>query len=294
MIEPGGTFATIVPIASELRVLIGRSLSVRSRLIRVGLGTALAMLPIGVWYVLAQAEIVPWPQASGPLGVWLGLIGAAIIFFEMAIAPRKWFRGWRLGSTRTWMRWHIWLGLAVLPVIVIHSGFNWGGTLSTVTMLLFLLVIASGVYGLALQQVIPKKIFDEIPAETIASQIDFAISKHVSEARGIVDDIDTKPLTDFFNVTLDPYLQNGKRARTALTSATESARLFNRLRSSLADEYDSGISQLEKIADLRRLWDRQARLNWWLHSWLAVHVPLSVMMTGLMVLHAVFAMKWWW
>jgi len=273
-------------------VLLGRPVSVRQRLLRVAFGTMLACVPIVVWYGLATLGTVPWPAASGPLGVGLGLAGAAIIFFEMALAPRKWFRGWRLGKAKTWMRLHILFGLVVLPVIVIHSGFAWGGTLSTATMIVFLLVIASGIYGLALQQWLPKKIFDEIPSETIASQIDFAIQKPLLEAQGIRDRVDDDRLTEFFNSTLGPYL-NGERRGRVLASATESERLFARLRTVLPAAAEPGLRHLEEIAALRRSWDRQDVLNWWLHSWLALHVPLSVLMTGLMVIHAILAMRWW-
>ena len=66
---------------------------------------------------------------------------------------------------------HIWLGLLSLPLVFGHSGFIYGrllvdsvttsaGLLSMAVMTLYLLVIASGVWGLAMQQVIPQKMLE--------------------------------------------------------------------------------------------------------------------------------------
>jgi hypothetical protein len=50
---------------------------------------------------------------------------------------------------------------------------------------------------------------------------------------------------------------------------------------------------LEELADRRRGWDAQARVQWWLHNWLLVHLPASAAMTMLMTVHAVKALKYW-
>jgi hypothetical protein len=271
-------------------VLLGRRATTAQRVRKVLALTLLALLPVAAWYALAAAHVIDWPQASGPLGVFLGIVGGLIVLFEMALAPRKWLRGRRLGVARLWMRWHIWLGLAVLPMIVIHSGFAWGGWLSAMTMVLFLLVIASGIYGLIVQQWLPKRLFDEIPNETVASQVDFAVLKHVAEAKLVAA---SGPLAEFNDSLLDPYLRRGSGGGSALNSATEAARVFARLRLTLPAEAEPNVLKLERLADLRRQWDRQRRLNWWLHNWLLVHLPLSVLMTSLMLVHAAKAMRWW-
>ena len=45
--------------------------------------------------------------------------------------------------------------------------------------------------------------------------------------------------------------------------------------------------------DVRRQWDAVAVYQFWLHNWLLIHLPLSVGMTALMVVHAVRASKYW-
>ena len=226
------------------------------------------------------------------MGVSLGVFGGLIVIFEMLIAPRKWCRGWRLGAAKVWMRWHVYLGFLCLPVIVIHSGFAFGGWLSAVTMMLFLIVIVSGVYGLVLQQWLPKKLFDEIPKETVASQVPVGIEPFREEARELVATIRNPTLDEFFASRYDPYLALGRKSGSPLTSIAEAERLFTRIKATLPADSEYAVDQLAKWAAVRRQWDRQVRINWWLHSWLVVHLPFSVAMTGFMIGHAIFAMRW--
>jgi hypothetical protein len=294
-------------------VLLGRDATIRQRVARVLLWTVVAAALPFAWFLLGRARIVDWPRASSWFGVVTGLVGAAIIFFELALWWRKRRRGKRWGPTKLWLWWHIVMGWAVLPIIVVHSGFSWGGMVSATTMLLFLAVIASGVYGLLLQQWIPQRLLELIPDETVAVAIDRAIEKHRTEARLIVEDLvprdpnDPSPawnravvtgvpalrLQEFRENTLDPYLSYGRKMKSPLNSRADSAVLFARLRAELPLEAHTGLAKLERLADLRRQWDEHARLNTWLHGWMLFHAPVSVAMTIFMVFHAIKALKYW-
>ncbi len=294
-------------------MLLGRDATIRQRVARVLFWTGLACLIPIIWFILAKLGWVAWPRASSWFGVLTGLIGAGIIFFELALWIRKRRRKQRWGPTKLWLWWHIVLGLAVLPIIVVHSGFSWGGMVSAMTMILFLLVIASGVYGLILQQWLPQRILELIPDETVVATLDQAIEKHRIEARLIVEDLvpinpgDPSPtwkktivtgvpalrLKEFRENTLDQYLNHGRKIASPLNSRTESVVLFNRLRAELPAEAHAGLAKLESLADLRRQWDEHARLNSYLHGWLLFHAPVSVAMTIFMIFHAIKAMKYW-
>ncbi len=123
------------------------------------------------WYAVRTPR---WPGGSSPPGLLFGILGGLIILFEFALWPRKskYVRAWRLlGRTQHWMRAHIWLGLLSVPLVWMHTGFLWGGWLSTTFAILYIIVIASGIYGLVLQYFIPRMLLHQIPAETIYSQI---------------------------------------------------------------------------------------------------------------------------
>ena len=124
-----------------------------------------------------------WVSGSSLPGLVLGSIAAAIIFFELLLWPRKRMRRWKLGRTRTWLAYHLWLGLATGPLAWIHAGYRFGGTFTTVLMGLLFFVLASGVYGWIMQIVIPRWMLGNLPQETIRSQIDDVATQSALEAR---------------------------------------------------------------------------------------------------------------
>ena len=190
-------------------MLLGRRASVRRRVFYVALATAgVSAAGLLLGYLGGTAGLWDWPpRSSSPFGVVLGFAAGFIVYFEMAIWPRKWTRGYRFGKARTWMWLHIWVGLIGLPVVVLHSGFAFGGPLAAWTFALFLAVIASGVYGLVLQQWLPNKIQHDVPNETVASEIDRAVGKHVREAEQIVDALIDLP------AEFDDLISGGAAAR---------------------------------------------------------------------------------
>ena len=306
-------------------MLLGKSRSVRGRIAAILVAaTAIAAIGAGVPWLGARLRLWGWPEPSSWYGVLLGLVGGAIVFFEMAIWPRKWLRRLRLVPTKIWMRLHIWFGLVCLPVILVHAGFGFGGPLSAFTLILFLLVTASGIWGLVIQQMLPEKLLAEVPGETVASQIEFVADVHSAEAMRLVESLTTAPpeydafdpraaqlqkvaargeplvtgnpameLMRFRDTVLVPFLRGDAKRKSPLRTRTESQRRFTLLRDSLPETATTVVRRLEELAALRRQWDFQSRLNLWLHGWLILHLPLSIAMTGFMVIHAVRALKYW-
>ena len=139
-----------------------------------------------LWYFAAKGDSATWPPGSSFPGFTFGIVGGLICLFEFLLWPRKKMRAWRIGRTQIWMRAHIWLGLLAVPLLIYHSGFRLGGSLATILMVLFLVVIASGVWGLVLQQFLPSRMLNELPAETIYSQIERVSGIMAMEAEKLV------------------------------------------------------------------------------------------------------------
>jgi hypothetical protein len=145
-----------------------------------------ATLAASVWFFAESRGSAHWPSGSSLPGLTFGVLGGLIILFELLLWLRKKFRVWRVGRAKVWMRAHIWLGMLCVPLLIYHSGFRLGGTLSTALMVLLLVVIASGVWGLALQQLVPRQMLEDLPAETIYSQIDYLSNVLLVEAERMV------------------------------------------------------------------------------------------------------------
>ncbi len=284
-----------------------------------------------------------WPGGSSPIGLLLGILGSLIMLFEFFLWPRKKVRAWRIGSARAWMRAHIWLGLLTLPLIVLHSGFSLGGQLSSLLMILFGIVIVSGLFGLFLQQFLPRLMFEQVPAETIYSQIDYVAEQSYWNAEDLITStcgaagegpslrprppkseaslafvtvgavrtvgsvqgkvlqtqvpatasINTDLLRNSFRKKIGPYLLEGGKSGSPLQLPTAAATFFRDLESGLGPEGRGVAAALESLCDQRRQYDLQIRIHGWLHSWLCLHVPLSVALVGLMFVHIFVALKYW-
>src|SRR6202171_4402254 len=111
------------------------------------------------------------PRGGSVPGLIFGIAGYAFMLFAGLLGARKKVPVWRIGRAQTWMRGHIWLGLVSLPLILFHGGFAWRGPLTALLMILFFIVVVSGLLGAALQHYLPSLITTRVPMETIYEEI---------------------------------------------------------------------------------------------------------------------------
>jgi len=280
-------------------------------------------------FIIATVAYVPYhlSQVNGPsggtlMGLIYGIAGTLMIFLAMALTPRKKLRTLRIGRVHHWMQAHVWFGLLSFPIILYHAGFRenlWGGALTTSLMLLFLVIEISGIVGLMMQQIIPTKMLQDIPFETIYEEIDHVLESLRQEATEKVTaltdrkterefNLDAVPagaasvatmtpgsdvLSEFFQTQVLPFLAP-RPGKISLRDAASSARAFDRLRTEVPVELQETANDLQSIVDERRQLIRQQRLHAFLHGWLLVHVPLSAAMLVLMVVHIVVALRYIW
>jgi hypothetical protein len=133
---------------------------------------SLAFLAISAFvYVLHAFESPQGPRGGSAIGLMFGIIGFGLMIFAALLGARKRVPTWRIGRAQAWMRGHLWLGFLALPMILFHSGFHFGGTLTRVLMWLLIITVFSGVFGAALQHYIPRAMTSDVPLETIYDEI---------------------------------------------------------------------------------------------------------------------------
>lgn len=143
------------------------------------IGTGLSLIGYGVACWHARERL----GGSSFIGLAYGILGGLLIIFEFLYWPRReYLRGRRLGRAQDWLRAHIWLGLWTVPLLLCHSGWRFGGALSAMLLALFLVVIGSGVFGLFLQQFLPRRLLYDAPAETIQAEMESVIVQLQREA----------------------------------------------------------------------------------------------------------------
>lgn len=81
------------------------------------------------------------------VGYTYGIIGAAGILWLMLFGIRKRSYASRMGTLEGWLSAHVWLGIALLVVVPLHSAFQFGLNVHTLAYVLMVLTILSGIWG---------------------------------------------------------------------------------------------------------------------------------------------------
>jgi hypothetical protein len=129
---------------------------------------AVASLAIYIAYVFMSPN---GARGGSLIGLFFASMGTGIIVFECLLGLRKKYPASPLGRVKTWLSAHVWLGLLSFLLILEHSGFRWGGGLAALLMWLFLVIVISGIFGVAMQNYIPRRMTELVPHETIEEQI---------------------------------------------------------------------------------------------------------------------------
>jgi hypothetical protein len=115
------------------------------------------------------------PRGGSPIGLIFGSAGTGIFLFECLLGLRKKYPASPAGRVQTWLRGHVWLGILCFPLVLMHSGFRWGHGLAAALMWVLLIVVVSGVVGVALQNYLPRRMKELVEKETVFEQIPLVI-----------------------------------------------------------------------------------------------------------------------
>jgi hypothetical protein len=300
------------------------------------LACGLLALAAVVAYLASCLVARRWLGGSSVVGFPCGIAAGALVVYECALALRKWkgwYAFWNRRPALDRLRWHVWLGLLCLPLALIHGGpLTRGGPLALTLLAVFLAVIASGVVGLALQQWLPRRLLQEVPDETIPSEITALADQLAGEAEllvlatcgpgeddgdplggnvawvraqrhahgaGLLEHLPREPIANtgvlrrYFRSTIAPFLRQGRAAGSPLTARRRAEDEFRDLRGRVNPAAHPVVDQLERLCDRRRQLDRQARLAFLLSSWVTVHLVLSAVLLVLLVWHTATAIIYW-
>ncbi len=115
----------------------------------------------------------------------------------------------------------------------------------------------------------------------------------VLATRPAVERIDgAEPLRTFFRDEAAEYLLHGRRGTSRLLAPARAKAYFSDLGKRLPAAALPVLYALRDQCDRRRQLDRQARMHFWLHNWLWLHLPLSTALVVLVIVHALSAWRY--
>ncbi len=277
---------------------------------------ALALVAVCVGLYMSQDVALPRGGSSWQ-GYVLGSVAALLVLWLAWMGIRKRSYQASRGTLQGWVSAHIYLGLALPPVALMHSAFQFGLNVHTLTLLLLLGVVLSGVYGLYAYLRLPPAMvenrdnqsFDERLAELdrldklgleLAADCDESVQALVSSAiersaigGGLLDQLLARDRSQVLLPADDgvrPLAGNPGQRRVidflvAKLPDTSKPGEAERLRALLAVSSRRG----ELLQRLRRELALQSRLR----IWLAFHVPLTVALLGALAVHVLTVFFYW-
>jgi hypothetical protein len=279
---------------------------------RWALSTAAIAVVLGALYGWLSSRTPGGLTGGSSVGLWYGIAGSALMVYAGLLAAHRRVPTWAwIGPRKLWLKGHIWLGLLSVPLILCHAGFHWGGALERVLWVVFGLTILTGVFGLLLQQFLPRAItlrvqreapYEQIPhlcrmmrqkGDALINEV-WSINAPESQASIMMSQIGIGAkvqLQEFYERQVRQFLAERYQRSSALANRMQAEAAFDRLRSLPGlVEVKEQVSQLASLCEERRQLAEQERLHHWLHAWLLFHIPLSVALLVLAVAHVVAAL----
>lgn len=253
---------------------------------------ALCVFCLAVYFL---TDPKPRPSGSTWVGYTLGTIGALLIVWlsllgirKRAITPGRW-------SLKAWTSAHVYLGLSLIVVATLHTGFQLGWNVHTLAYALMMLVILSGMFGIWAYASLPRALSDNREQMTQGQMIEAlrALDRQLNDAAQPLDrarsDMVIAALTqDHFAGGLARRL-SGHYPNCATQAAVSAL--------SMAGEEDAALNRVEKLlvrrkAMLDRL-RRQMRIKAMLEVWLYVHVPATMALLAALTAHIISVFYYW-
>jgi hypothetical protein len=269
----------------------------RSRWLKIAL--FLSALAIAV-YVFTDPQ--PRPNGGTVAGYTLGTIGTLMIIWLSLIGLRKRIITTKPYSLKGWTSAHVYLGLSLIVIGTLHTGFQLGWNVHTAAYVLMMFVIISGMYGIF--------VYARLPEQLSANRNEATQPQMLDAIRTLDRQLDTaaQPLgkdeADLVRLSLEQTDIGGNlwqrltgrqpqcgtaRARDAIQELVNqqmrTGKPDQRLTQILflLERKDAGLAQAR----------RHIRMKTQLEIWLYIHVPATFALLAALIAHILSVFLYW-
>lgn len=237
-------------------------------------------------YIIDDPRTVP--NGGTLLGYTLGIIGALLIVWLILFGMRK--RAYRsnLGTVRGWLSAHIWLGISLLVVATLHTGFQFGINIHTLAYTLMVVVILSGIWGVTVYMRNPALMSGLVAGKSLQQHGDL-LKELDAESRNLAKDLgpDIQKLVDASangRVVNGLFGRFGGPGRCATDVSVATLReLGLRGDKAIRDLYAVQVKRQSQLQRMRGF----LKLKAWTDVWLMFHVPISLGLLAVLAAHIV-------
>ncbi len=260
------------------------------------------------------------PNGGTWLGYTLGTVGAVLILGLAGLGIRKRAYNSTLGTVRGWVSAHVYLGLALVVIATLHTGFQFGWNIHTLAWVLMLMVAASGVYGVWAYDRYPTRITRNranLNRDVMLSEISELDQKAEQAAEKLGSPMDRMVISANRRFTvggglltlmtgrdrscMEAPVERKTGWRWAVTSNAQQQRLLELLNRELADTREQDpYTRLQALIDLisrKRSLAYQLRedirMQTLMRVWVYLHIPLTFTLLAALTAHIVSVFIYW-
>jgi hypothetical protein len=256
------------------------------------------------------------PNGGTLLGYILGTVAALLVVWLTWFGIRKRRYASTAGTVQGWLSAHVYLGLALPLVVLLHAGFQLGPNIHTLAFVLLMLVVLSGFYGVFIYMKYPERVstnrggasrpelFDQL--EDIDSRSSRVAAELPDAFAALIQSGATRTQ---LGATLWSRLRGVDNSTIALPGQGQASAVSNAGQEAtldwLADEQSRAsdadaaakIGELSALLRNKRKLLRQLREDLRLQAamelWLYFHVPLTAGLLVALAAHIVFVFVYW-
>lgn len=232
----------------------------------------------------------PRPNGGTAYGYTLGTIGALLIVWLTALGIRKRAITQGAWSLKAWTSAHVYLGLALIVIGTLHTGFEFGWNVHTLAYALMIVVIVSGMVGVMFYASLPRRLSDNRGERTESQMVVElrALDAQLHDAGQSFDGDAAARIRDA--IREDPFDAGFWRrlAGRFPGGATQAARATFRAEN---DERLAGL--LDRRAAMLARMRRHMQIKAALEGWLYIHVPATFALLAALTAHIVAVFFYW-
>ncbi|MEE4338302.1 hypothetical protein [Erythrobacter sp.] len=249
----------------------------------------------GLGYALIDQQ--PRPNGGSWYGYTLGTVGLVLIVWLSLLGVRKRYITTGNWSLKAWTSAHVWLGLSLIVIGTLHTGFQVGWNVHTLAYALMLLVIFTGIYGVYAYATLPKSLSSNRGEMTRAQMLESltAIDRQLEAA--------AQPLgrseSDLVIAALEQDVFHGG-AWGRLTGSyprCATARAIRRMPDNASGDAGQALERVnallarrsEQLAQIRR----HLRIRAAIEIWLFIHIPATIALLAALLAHVVSVFYYW-
>ena len=177
-----------------------------------------------------------------------------------------------------WLHAHLYYGLAAAVIVWLHGGGNFSSPMGFLLNVLSYLVIVTGVVGIAL--------WTFGPAWMTSKEVDLS----VEEAFALDENLSRKIDVELAKLDDQPAVKAvfqdvARRDQNFTDSARKALDGLVRQQPDSAESFRDLMALLGQHNRVKRGRASMARVKFWMNVWRVVHIPLSILLLGLLVVH---------